>query len=97
MLGSQVTAHAAVVTERSGKNIESEIGWGHEYVITSLLENAVSWKINEAASHRGGSPQPTLIHGHALCLCGRRPSSAVHHFGHINVIIMRSYIFVTRF
>ena len=47
MLGSQVTAHAAVVTERSGKNIESEIGWGHEYVITSLLENAVSWKINE--------------------------------------------------
>jgi len=29
----------------------------------------------------GGSPSPTLIHGHALCLSGKRPSSAVHHFG----------------
>ena len=29
----------------------------------------------------GDYPQPTLIHGHAPCLSGRRPSSAVHHFG----------------
>jgi len=28
-----------------------------------------------------GVPSSTLIHGHALCLSGRRPSSAVHHFG----------------
>ena len=31
--------------------------WGHEYVITSLLENVVSWKINE------GSP-PSEAHPH---------------------------------
>ena len=25
--------------------------WGHEYVITSLLENAVSWKIKRGGPH----------------------------------------------
>ena len=55
--------------------------WGHEYVITSLLENVVSWKINEGGRRSEAYPQSTLIHGHALCLSGRRPSSAVHHFG----------------
>jgi len=29
----------------------------------------------------GGYPSSTLIHGHAPCLSGRRPSSAVHHLG----------------
>jgi hypothetical protein len=55
--------------------------WGHEYVITSLLENAVSWKkLKRGEPHRRFT-SPTLIHGYALCLSGRRPSSAVHHFG----------------
>jgi len=58
--------------------------WGHEqyeYVITSLLENVVSWKIKRGGPPSVGIPSSTLIHGHALCLSGRRPSSAVHHFG----------------
>ena len=63
----------------------SEIGcdslWVHEYVITCLLENAVSWKIKRRRPPIGGSPSPTLIHGHAPCLSGRRPSSVVHQFG----------------
>ncbi len=55
----------------------SEIGRGvTNPVISSLLENAVSWKIK-----RGGVPSTHLIHGHAPCLSGRRFSSAVHHFG----------------
>ncbi len=56
--------------------------WGHEYVITSLLENAVILEtIKQKGSLRWRPPSPTLIHGHAPCLSGRRPSSAVHHFG----------------
>ena len=50
-------------------------------VTKSLLENVVSWKIKRGGPHPSGYPQPTLIHGHAPCLSGRRPSSAVHHFG----------------
>ena len=52
-------------------------------VTKSLLENVVSWKIKRGGPHPSGYPQPTLIHGHAPCLSGRRPSSAVHHFGPI--------------
>ena len=41
----------------------SEIGcdslWVHEYVITCLLENAVSWKIKRGGPHPLGYPQPT--------------------------------------
>ena len=56
--------------------------WGHEYVITSLLENAVSWSIiKERGRPQRANLQPTLIQGHAPCLSGRRPSSALHHFG----------------
>ncbi len=54
--------------------------WGHEYVITSLLEIAVKEK-NEAAPISWGYPSSYLIHGHASCLPGRSTSSAVHHFG----------------
>jgi hypothetical protein len=54
--------------------------WGHEYVITSLLANAIFVENQKP----GGLPQeahlpPTLIHGYEPCLCGIRPSSAVHH------------------
>ena len=61
--------------------------WGHEYVITSLLENAVSWK-----TKRGGPPSVVvlstyLIQSHAPCLSGRRPSSAVHHFGQMSMSV----------
>ena len=38
-------------------------------------------KINEGGRRSEAHLQPTLIHGHVLCLSGRRPSSAVHHFG----------------
>ena len=39
--------------------------WGHEYVNTSLLENAVSWEINEGGPQSEATlnlpyPQPTL-------------------------------------
>jgi len=51
-------------------------------VITSLLENVV---ILETIKKRGelplGATSLTFIQGHAPCLSGRRPSSAVHHFG----------------
>jgi len=40
--------------------------------ITSLLENAVSWKIKRGGLPSGGLPSPTLIHGHALCLSGTK-------------------------
>ena len=58
----------------------SEIGcdslWVHEYVITCLLENAVSWKINDGGRQSEAYPLPTLIHGHAPCLSGKRHSRA---------------------
>ena len=51
-------------------------------MITSLLENAVILEtIKKEGSLRWRPPSPTLIHGHAPGLSGRRPSSAVHHFG----------------
>jgi hypothetical protein len=55
--------------------------WGHEYVITSLLENAVILETikKEGSLHRRPL-HSTLIRGYAPCLPGRRPSSAVHHF-----------------
>jgi hypothetical protein len=47
--------------------------WGHGYVITSLLNIAVSRESNEVV--------PNLIRSHAPRLPGRSPSSVVHLFG----------------
>ena len=55
--------------------------WGHEYAITSLLENAVSWKVNEGGRQSETTLNlPTSTATRHVCL-GRRPSSAVYHFG----------------
>ena len=50
-------------------------------MITSLLEIAVSKNKNEAAPISWRYSRPNLIRSHAQRLPGRRPSSAVHHFG----------------
>jgi hypothetical protein len=51
-------------------------------VTTSLLENAVILETNKTRRPPSvGVPSTYLIHSHAPCLSGRRPSSAVHHFG----------------
>jgi hypothetical protein len=55
--------------------------WGHEYVITSLLEIPVLDNKKEVSPFRWGYSRPNLIRSHAQRLSGTRPSSAVHHFG----------------
>ena len=43
-----------------------------------FVENKTRWPPSVVV------PSSTLIHGHAPCLSGRSPSSAVHHFGYCN-------------
>ena len=45
--------------------------WGHEYVITSLFENAVSWKINEGGRQSEATPHlPSFTATRHVCLGG---------------------------
>ena len=56
--------------------------WGHEYVTTSLLENAVILEtIKKEGPSVGGHLTYPHSKAHVPCLSGRRPSSAVHQFG----------------
>ena len=45
------------------------------------LRNCRLWEHKNEVPPSVGQPLSTLIHDHASCLPGRRPSSAVHHFG----------------
>jgi hypothetical protein len=45
------------------------------------LRNCRFQRIKRGGPHQLGVPSSYLIHGHASCLPGRSPSSAVHHFG----------------
>jgi hypothetical protein len=52
-----------------------------------FVENKTRWPPSV------GVPSSTLINGHAPCLSGRRPSSAVHHFGdHIKTAVKQRTI-----
>jgi hypothetical protein len=60
---------------------EAKKGVGSRIRDHVALLNCRLCKNKPRAASRRRLPSSTLIHDHASCLPGRRPSSAVHHFG----------------